>query len=638
MTQRVREVLVIGLDGAMSYFIKRFAEEGLLPNIHALMNEGVYAEALPCPPTDTPTNWTTIATGARTRSHGVTSFYIHVPGEPYELGQKRRSRGQLSKFCKAEYLWTTADRHGIPTLVLNYPAGWPGNMKRGYVCLYTWPMPESVPRTIAGPATLIFAKTSPHIKPCEGLGAKVGSREYAMEVSLPLEGGLIEWAEPVRICILKVNGKYRLAVQTNGRLELLDRGKWSSWITAHIRVTPKKDGVETRGGMIKCIFKVKLLDVSKNQIKIERSGVYTTSGWISPGGLEEEVIRETHYLEEEASLARSQSKLEYDISGEEAQYLMRQRLIASRLARMASFLKTRVGWKICFLHYHILDGVNHRFLGYLHKDFPYYSEERAEAALNFYREAYRIVDEFVGKLIETCATPETLVVLVSDHAALPAWRTVNIRKVFLDEGLLKYRPVGKGRYFVDWASTRAFPWIEPLMVWVNLEGRDPDGIVKPREYEDVREEVIDVLQGVRDPETGQRIATMVVTREESWNIGMGDERTGDVVFFLKPPYTIWWGPIVDLLTYTATSEHLDEEWLVRDQEQVTGIHGYYLPNEAVEPFTNSSMLIMKGPGLQKGLELRRPVELVDVAPTISHLLGMPPPRDNEGRIIHEALQ
>jgi len=150
--------------------------------------------------------------------------------------------------------------------------------------------------------------------------------------------------------------------------------------------------------------------------------------------------------------------------------------------------------------------------------------------------------------------------------------------------------------------------------------------------------VIDVLQGMRDPETGRRIVTAVMTREESWNIGMGDERTGDVVFFLKPPYTIWWGPIDDLLTYMATSEHLESEWLVRNQGNVTGIHGYYLPNEAVEPFMNSAILLMKGPGVQKGLELKRPVELVDVAPTISHLLGIPPPKNSEGRIIHEALQ
>ena len=93
MNDKIKDVIVIGLDGAMFYFIKRFINEGLLPNLETLVNEGIITEALPCPPTDTPTNWTTIATGASTRIHGVTSFYIHIPGEPFEVGQKQRSRG-----------------------------------------------------------------------------------------------------------------------------------------------------------------------------------------------------------------------------------------------------------------------------------------------------------------------------------------------------------------------------------------------------------------------------------------------------------------------------------------------------------------------------------------------------------------
>lgn len=36
----------------------------------------------------------------------------------------------------------------------------------------------------------------------------------------------------------------------------------------------------------------------------------------------------------------------------------------------------------------------------------------------------------------------------------------------------------------------------------------------------------------------------------------------------------------DLLTYRATEGHL-KDWLVRNQSRITGIHGYYLPNESV---------------------------------------------------------
>ena len=635
---RVRDVLLIGLDGAMYYFVRKLAEEGLLPNLKALMDDGVHGEAIPCPPTDTPTNWTTIATGATTTTHGVTSFYIHIPGEPFEVGQRLRSRGQLSRYCMAEYIWQVADRRGVPALVLNYPAGWPGGMRKGYVCLYTWSMPEAAPRAVAGARVYTLRLGAPGVQ-VVGEAEGLESVKPVLALRLPVEGGLVEEPAAVTLYAFDPDGSgYRLAVPRGEGFEILEEGEWSGWIRARLKVSRGEEwGVPIRGGEYECLFKVKLLKSLEDGVRLERSEVFTAEGWIDPGGLEEEVLRATHYLGEEAVAADLKGRLEYDIWGEEAEYLARQRVEAVRLARIAAFFKQRIGWRLCLLHYHLMDGVNHRFLGYLYREFPFYDEDKAEAAWRFFEEAYKVVDEFVGLLLKTCATRDTLVVVVSDHAALPAWRAVNIRRVFVEAGLLRYRREG-GSYVVDWASTRAFPWVEPLMVWVNMRGRDPQGVVEPREYENVREEVIDLLQGLRDPESGDRIATMVMTREEAENVGMGGERAGDVVYFLRPPYTIWCGPIIDLLTYTATDDHLRGGWLVRDQSRVTGIHGYYLPNERVGDFSNSALLIMRGPGVARGVELRRPVRLTDVAPTICHLLEIPPPRDCEGRVIHEALE
>jgi len=51
-----KELLVIGIDGAVPPLIERFHEEGIIPNISSLIEDGVFAEAYPCPPCDTPTN------------------------------------------------------------------------------------------------------------------------------------------------------------------------------------------------------------------------------------------------------------------------------------------------------------------------------------------------------------------------------------------------------------------------------------------------------------------------------------------------------------------------------------------------------------------------------------------------------
>jgi len=45
-----RELLLIGIDGAVPTLVEKFCREGLLPNIGSLIEEGVFAEAIPCPP------------------------------------------------------------------------------------------------------------------------------------------------------------------------------------------------------------------------------------------------------------------------------------------------------------------------------------------------------------------------------------------------------------------------------------------------------------------------------------------------------------------------------------------------------------------------------------------------------------
>jgi len=52
----------------------------------------------------------------------------------------------------------------------------------------------------------------------------------------------------------------------------------------------------------------------------------------------------------------------------------------------------------------------------------------------------------------------------------------------------------------------------------------------------------------------------------------------------------------------------------------------------------NGIFIAKGPGIVKGEELRVPIKLTDVVPTISHLLGMPTPKDCEGKILEEVLE
>ena len=66
--------------------------------------------------------------------------------------------------------------------------------------------------------------------------------------------------------------------------------------------------------------------------------------------------------------------------------------------------------------------------------------------------------DIVGDIMEACADENTLVAVLSDHAAFPMeWNCDNLYKAFSDAGLLVYRQNDRGEYEIDWSQTRACP-------------------------------------------------------------------------------------------------------------------------------------------------------------------------------------
>ncbi|MCD6317546.1 hypothetical protein J7M02_00575, partial [Candidatus Aerophobetes bacterium] len=54
--------------------------------------------------------------------------------------------------------------------------------------------------------------------------------------------------------------------------------------------------------------------------------------------------------------------------------------------------------------------------------------------------------------------------------------------------------------------------------------------------------------------------------------------------------------------------------------------------------SNTSLLIMRGPGIRQGAQLDRTVWLVDIVPTICQLIRVPVPRQAEGAVLYQALE
>ena len=78
-------------------------------------------------------------------------------------------------------------------------------------------------------------------------------------------------------------------------------------------------------------------------------------------------------------------------------------------------------------------------------------------------------------------------------------------------------------------------------------------------------------------------------------------------------------------------------WSTPCVPEFDGAHGKQLPSVSFGIAGQHCTFVLAGPGVKEGLALQGQVRVVDVAPTLCYLLGLPMPRNVEGGVVYEAL-
>ena len=313
---------------------------------------------------------------------------------------------------------------------------------------------------------------------------------------------------------------------------------------------------------------------------------------------------------------------------------------------------------VLMLHFLATDNGSHALWRFMDKTHPRYEAALAAQYGDALLKIYQHLDAAIAQIHSSLVTHHSSLIIMSDHGFGPLHRTINLNILFIEKGLMRLQPgfftqvrwwafrhgltpataykilsklglqnitaqvsrkarngaVGKFLSFedVDWSRTVAYSMGHVGQVYLNLQGREPHGIVTPDRYQAARQQVIDALNTLIDPATGQPLVDRIIPREDAAH-GPYADQGADLHLILDGYRTIAF-PLFATEGRVLTPQ-------IRGDSGCHRRHGIFIgQGAAFEPGAN-----IDG------------ARLIDLAPTILRLLNVPVPADMDGRVLTAAL-
>ncbi len=318
-----------------------------------------------------------------------------------------------------------------------------------------------------------------------------------------------------------------------------------------------------------------------------------------------------------------------------------------------------------------IDTVQHYFWQYMDSTHHYYDPVAAkrfgDAVLRVYQRLDRAVGEIMAKV-----SGDASVFVVSDHGGGPTSdRVVYLNRYLAQLGLLHYheskesvvtklaRGIMRQTYTllrdslssrqksklanalpglrkrfetaftsftnIDWSRSKAYcseVLASPPSIWINRKGIKPSGIVEDREYEPLLKFITEKFAELKDPRTNEPVIKRILRREEVFHGPYADE-AADLILD-------WW-QASQFSTSPSFPEHTSEPAVAILERK---------PPEGSEwggTHRLEGILVAHGKAFKKGVEIKG-ARLIDMAPTILHLMNQPVPDDMDGRVLEEVFE
>jgi predicted AlkP superfamily phosphohydrolase/phosphomutase len=635
---RIRRAVLIGLDGLDPELVQRFMSEGRLPNMKRLAEAGMLSRLGTTYPAMSPVAWSSFATGVDPAKHGIFDFLtrdpksyqpdlssadVRPPRKHIRLGGYRIPVGkpELKLMRKSRPFWDVLGRYQVPCSILRVPITFPaekfyGNMlsamcvpdlqgTQGSFTYFTSDTSDT-DQAIGGQRIAVEEvdaddKTSARVVDSALIGPPNPIREHGEPVRLPFQ-----------VKFVRESGEARLRI--GGKIVPLRLGEYTDWVPVAF---PLGLGLKLRGI---CRFRLLAMEPSFR--------LYVTPINIDP---ENPVLPISHprffsvFLSKligryatlglaEDTWALNEGVLDEDAFLEQAwaNHHEREAMFFEMLERTPRGLITCV--------FDGTDRIQHMFMRYLDEAHPALAhksetDERRERYRDVIPDTYARMDEMLGRVLDRVdlRDPSTLVAVLSDHGFQTFRRGVNLNAWLHQNGYLALEEgrTESGEWFrgVDWSRTRAFA-VGLGGIFLNIQGREAQGIVPPEQAQALADELAARLSGLRDTDLDQVAVREVYPAHRLYKGPYADDAPDLIV-----GYAVGWRASWDGVRGIVNATIFDD-----NTKAWSGDH-------CIDPELVPGVLITNHAW---NVENRKPV-ISDMAPTLLDLFGVPAPRYMDGK-------
>ncbi len=504
---RVGRVVILGLDGLSPVIVSEMMAAGKLSNFARLAAEGTFKPLATTVPAVSPVAWSSFQTGVSPARHNIFDFLTrdratYLPDlSSAHIGPPRRFLN-FGKYCiplgkptlrllrKSKPFWRILGEHGVFSSVLRVPITFPPEKFHG-VSLSAM----CVPDLLGTQGTFTYYVEDGAAGEHEG-GQVVRVARAGDVVSsflLGPENPITRAHEPLRLAFkVADDGRGGAVLELDGARVALKVGEYTDWTPVAFRAGL---GVRVRGAarfLLKSLAPFSLyvtplnVDPDKPALPISHPYIYAVylskllDRYATLGLAEDTWALNEGVLDEGAFLDQV-----WRHHGE------RERMWEDALA------KTRKGVVVCV--FDTPDRVQHMFFRYRTPNHPANAGKDTTTFAGALDEMYEKMDALVGATWARLG-PDDLFVVMSDHGFAPFVRGVNLNAWFRREGYLRLKDGAAGGKWladVDWSRTKAYA-IGLTGIFLNIAGREAQGIVAPGNAAALKAEIKAKLTGLRD--------------------------------------------------------------------------------------------------------------------------------------------